>query len=323
MKEPIISVIVPVYNAEQYLRRCIDSICAQTFEALEIILVDDGSTDGSREICEEYVKKDDRIRFVGQQNQGVSSTRNKGLDMASGKFIGFVDSDDWIEPDMYQVLFQNLCDFNADISACIHDRKMEKVKEAGAISVLDRQEAMITVLQNRIIGVYTWNKLYKKELFNNVRYPKGRVYEDSYVILDLLESISRMVIINAPLYHYTKREGSISNTLYNKSAEDRIYSAKKNMKLAESKYPALLPITKDRYINAHYTCLKEILREPPNTHLNELKKHSKFLQKNLLYILFVWRKSSCFKKKVTRFVTIVAPRQYQWFCQNMKKAKRH
>ena len=114
----LISIIIPVYNVEKYLRKCLDSIINQTYKKLEIILIDDGSTDNSGKICEEYAKKDDRIIVIHKENAGVSSARNRGIELANGKYIGFIDSDDWIEENMYETLYQNLLQFDVDISMC-------------------------------------------------------------------------------------------------------------------------------------------------------------------------------------------------------------
>lgn len=164
----MISVIVPVYNVELYLRKCIDSILAQTYRDLEILVVDDGSTDGSGKICDEY-KKDERVRVFHTENRGLSATRNLGLDKATGEWIGFVDSDDWIEPDMYEVLFRKAEETEADVVECgCHADYTTTSYEHRAIqrtvSGIDAVKALI----RSEIRTQVWNKIWRRHLFTDI-----------------------------------------------------------------------------------------------------------------------------------------------------------
>ncbi|MDV4769588.1 glycosyltransferase, partial [Enterococcus faecium] len=185
-----ISIIVPVYKVEPYLRKCVDSILAQTFTDFEVILVDDGSPDNSGKICDEYASKDSRVRVIHKKNGGLSSARNAGIDVARGKYLGFVDSDDYIEKDMYELLYDNIVKEQADLSICgIYDiyagKKVKILPEE--YKVLDKVSAMKIVLEAQSFSVHAVNKLYKKELFNKIRYPENIITEDAAVILDILE----------------------------------------------------------------------------------------------------------------------------------------
>jgi len=290
MSMPVISIIVPVYNAAKYLGKCLDSIQAQTYTSLEILLIDDGSTDESLAICEEYARKDSRFRVIHQENQGVSAARNKGLDLASGDFIGFVDSDDWIEPDMYELLYKNLCEADADVSTCSHTRATIKKDAEPRTYIFNQTEAMNAALgaelNNRFVGIYFWNKLYKKEVFNSVRCPVGMIYEDVYIILDLLGNVKKMVSTNELKYYYRETPESITTKKYIPRDEDRVIASLKNLKLAKSKYPEVVYAARIRYVSAHCTCLTKILYDSPHKHLKQAFRHGWVLIKNAGFILF-------------------------------------
>ena len=186
--ELAISIIVPVYNVEKYLNRCFDSILNQTFTDFELILVDDGSTDNSGIICYEYKTKDNRIKVIHKENGGLSSARNAGLDIARGKYIGFVDSDDFINKDMYKILFDTIQANNSDMVICdyykVNEDDINKFRnlkcncENIKIKNLNNLESIDNLFLTGEKFIYAWNKLYKRELFNDLRYEKGRIYEN-------------------------------------------------------------------------------------------------------------------------------------------------
>lgn len=214
--EELISIIVPVYNVEKYIRRCIDSIIQQDYRNLEIILVDDGSTDKSGIICDKYKKRDKRICVVHKENGGLSSARNTGIDLAKGNYIAFVDSDDYISKDMYSILMKNIIEEKADISIVNY----EMVSEWGKI-----KKRTITKIERKVMSgkeackerykkdgtimVVAWNKLYKKELFQSIRYPIGKLHEDEFTTYKLLYRSNIVVYQNEKLYAYVQRKNSI------------------------------------------------------------------------------------------------------------------
>ena len=170
-----VSVIVPVYNVEKYLKQCLDSIVDQTLEDLEIVLVDDGSVDSSGTICDEYAKKDSRIEVIHKANGGLSDARNVGISKAKGRYIGFVDSDDYIKEDMYEILLNLIKKYDADVSICnlydvIDGNECIRNKENG-IREYSRLDILKEVLLDKNIQSYAWNKLYEKELFDEIKYP--------------------------------------------------------------------------------------------------------------------------------------------------------
>lgn len=215
--DPLVSVIVPVYNVEQYLKECVDSIIEQTYKNIEIILVDDGSTDQSPRICNEYKKKDSRVKVIHKNNGGLSDARNKGIDASNGSYIGFVDSDDWIEPNMYETLVEDLKDQASDISICgiYREYQNKTVQERNKKEQLDRNDAIKELLKGNIIHDHAWSKLYKKELFDNVRYPCGKVYEDIRTTYKLFLKCNRVSLVSPCLYHYRQRQGSIIRNGFN------------------------------------------------------------------------------------------------------------
>ena len=207
----MISVIVPVYNVEPYLRKCLDSIINQTYQNLEILLVDDGSSDKCGEICDQYAKLDNRIKVFHTANRGLSEARNLGLDNAKGEYIGFVDPDDWIEPDMYELLLKRLEETKADIVECgmikeYWDKSEESKKENMELT---GKEALRLLLIGKMSNA-VWNKLWKRQCFETVCFPVGRVYEDIATTYLIFAVASHVCIIAENKYHYLQREGSLS-----------------------------------------------------------------------------------------------------------------
>ena len=227
----LISVIVPIYNSEKYLKRCISSIVNQTYNNLEIILVDDGSTDKSASICDEYANKDLRVIVIHKENGGLSSARNAGLKAASGELIGFVDSDDYIEETMYEKLKENMDKYGSDISVCQFYKSFRYMDDL--VDGLDKEEVYdgkdkFDNLENDnyFMTVVAWNKLYKKKIFSRIKYPEGRLFEDSYIICSLLAKANKVSYLNEPLYYCTIRNSGTYKT-FNDKYYERIESCDK------------------------------------------------------------------------------------------------
>lgn len=213
-----ISIIVPIYNVEKCVDKCIKSIVEQTYKNLEIILVDDGSTDNSGALCDEWAEKDDRIIVIHKENEGLSDARNSGLKISTGKYVGFIDGDDWIEPDMYDYLYQLLTDNDADISVCEHyiAYDSEQLEAGGALSsdinVYDRKNALWELIQDETIHSFAWDKLYKADLFENIAYPTRRYVQDMFTTYKLFEKCNKIVFGHEPKYYYYQRKNSIQKT---------------------------------------------------------------------------------------------------------------
>lgn len=224
MDLPLLSIIVPVYNASDYLGRCVTSLTEQTYAHLEIILVDDGSTDQSRALCDGFAEEDQRIRVIHQSNQGVAEARNQGLNAASGDYIGFVDSDDWIARDMYAQLYKRIAITNAQIVCCGHWRIDEQTqrKFVGLANQFAKQlnhdEALSCLIgfKDRCVSNYLWDKLYARELFDKIRFPDVMLFEDVAVLHQLFDRASMVCAFSEPLYFYCQRSGSLMHKRFDR-----------------------------------------------------------------------------------------------------------
>ncbi len=214
---PKISVIVPIYKVETYLRRCIDSVLAQTYTDFEAILVDDGSPDNCGKICDEYATKDGRIVVIHKENRGLSSARNAGIDWAiansNSEWICFIDSDDWVSPYYLEYLHRATFDNNVKISAC---DVFETTEEDAVINPTPYKANILTALEfykkDERWATVAWNKLYSKEIFESYRYPVGRIHEDEFLTYRLLFGIQNIAWLDAKLYYYYRHDCSIMGT---------------------------------------------------------------------------------------------------------------
>ena len=226
---PKISIIVPVYNVEEYLPRCIDSILAQTFTDFELILVDDGSPDNCPQICDDYAQKDNRIKVIHKENGGLSSARNAGIELAISDFVGFVDSDDWIDPNMYSVLYNLQKKYNADIAECsfVKCTAFEFCDHSNTMleKVFSKEAAVIQLYKCECYGsTVAWNKLYKKSLFDDLKYPVGRNNEDQFLTPRLFFVANKVASCNYVGYYYYYRENSIMNSNFTIKKIDAVSS---------------------------------------------------------------------------------------------------
>ena len=214
---PLISVIVPVYKVEKYLNKCVESIVNQTYKNLEILLVDDGSPDNCPQMCDEWTLKDSRIKVIHKSNGGLSDARNCGIDAASGEFIGFVDSDDFIDETMYEKLYNLIIENDADLSIC----GIKTVDEDGVFTedalcplkneVLNSYDAMSCLnIKNGWYYVTAWNRLYNKGLFDGLRFDIGKIHEDEFFAHKVFYRCKKIVTTNEPLYYYFQRTESIT-----------------------------------------------------------------------------------------------------------------
>lgn len=221
-----VSVIVPVYNVENYIEECIESIVSQTYTNLEIILVIDGSTDASEEICRRYEKRDHRIKLILQENQGLSGARNTGISAASGSLLSFVDSDDFLDGQMIEKMVNSLEESNAQMAVCGMYRYYSwtnKVrKSVSNKKVLSGGEVLESILTEDVIGNYSCNKLVKRTLFDGILYPVGKVFEDVFTIYKVVGKCERICVIPDALYYYRQRESSLAHEISKKAYCDQI-----------------------------------------------------------------------------------------------------
>lgn len=228
-ERPKLSVIVPVYKVEPYLQKCIDSILNQTFRDLELILVDDGSPDNCPAVCDAAAEKDERVVVIHQKNGGLSAARNAGVEAARGEYIGFVDSDDYIAPEMYEKLYTAMVENDAQLAVCSYTyvdpegNVLPKWKSPilNGGGVLDRVQMMGRLSEDKSWYYITaWNKLYRRELFENIRFPLGKLHEDEYVVHHVFWACERIVVLPQPLYYYVQRGGSIMQQKSLRQAQD-------------------------------------------------------------------------------------------------------
>lgn len=239
----LITIIVPIYKVEKYIHKCINSIINQTYTNLQIILVDDGSPDNCGEICDEYAKKDSRIEVIHKKNGGLSDARNVGIKNAKGKYIGFVDSDDYIKEDMYENLYNDIEENQADISICnfynVIDGKNIIKNANDGIKEYNKIEILREILLDNKIQSYAWNKLYKRELFDNIEYPLGKKYEDIGTTFYILEKCNKIIVNGEPEYYYLNREDSIVNNNTEQTVMDYVDIVEQRYDYIQKKYREL------------------------------------------------------------------------------------
>lgn len=219
MQTPLVSIIVPIYKVEPYLRRCLDSIVNQTYTNLEIILVDDGSPDGCPQICDEYAAKDKRIVVIHKENGGLSDARNAGLDICKGEYVSFVDSDDWVAYSFVESLLQVISQSKAEIGVTSFIRTSNsftaeiKPETKPNIEELNPQQSVKKLWSDEYVTFVTaWGKLYKASLFTDIHFPKGKIHEDEHTTYKLIYQSKKTVFLNEPLYFYYQRNDSITAT---------------------------------------------------------------------------------------------------------------
>lgn len=260
MSQPLISVIVPVYKTEAYLTKCLESIQSQTYPNLEIILVDDGSPDRSGELCDALQEKDARIKVVHKENGGLSSARNAGLDVMSGAYVGFVDSDDWIQPEMYARLMELMQRYDAQIAA--GGMMMETGQQFNPHGdkdtepvLFNRLEALQAVTLNEQITNSFCDKLFRADLFRTLRFPVGEFFEDFKTIHKCLELADQVVYTSQPMYIYRQTEQSISRGDFHPRMFEDAYAAKARSAYYLEKYPQIYDYAVASYIRV---CLVRI-----------------------------------------------------------------
>ena len=228
MSAPLISVIVPVYKVEAWLERCVDSIRNQIYGNLEIILVDDGSPDKCGDICDRIALEDDRVKVIHRENGGLSAARNTGLDHCEGEYVGFVDSDDVIHPEMYSRLYRNISDYGTKLAFCqphVCWNTQISFPEANQGEKCLPAKEVIRESLSRNIWFSAWTKLYHRSLFDGIRYPQGRINEDYPVTMKIYDRCDRIVVDYNKLYAYCKRGGSITTSPVSEKSFDQIVSA--------------------------------------------------------------------------------------------------
>ncbi len=310
-----ISVIVPIYKVEKYIRKCVDSLVGQTLSDIEIILVDDGSPDDCGAICDAYAKQDARIKVIHKPNEGLSEARNVGIKAATSEYIGFVDGDDYVAPDMYEVLYKNITEQNADVAVCglydcYVDRKVPQFSGQDEFLILNNKEALGAALEGVKFSVNAVNKLYKKGLFAEVKFPKGRLSEDAFTIPKVLASATTVVFDSSPKYYYMHRGESITTSAFKRQDFDVVAAYEQNLELVKKDFADLTKQAEFRLMWAYtYVFDKMVLSEnleDPQSYEEVLKKlrantpqmlmNSCFSLRRKAAMLALWRCPGLYKK---------------------------
>ncbi len=279
-----VSIILPVYNVEQYIKKCLESIQQQTYPNLEVIIVNDGATDKSVEYCEQICKIDSRFSVTHKENGGLSDARNVGIDKAKGDYLIFVDSDDFVSQDMVSYLVSSMENNEADIAICdpahyYSDRQNNDLNifyPASSVKVYEKTEALCEMFYQKSFLVSAWAKIYKKELFDDIRFPVGKLFEDSAVMYLLFEKCEKIVYSNVKLYAYVHRDNSIttkkfsdkdldildiSNTILDHySGNFRVYKAAVSYKVSACFRILLNSSSEKKYNQIQKDCMTYILR---------------------------------------------------------------
>ena len=315
---PRLSIIVPIYNVEKYLSRCIESILNQTFKDFELILVNDGSTDNCKEICEKYKRMDSRIIVANKKNGGLSSARNLGIDVSKGDYIGFVDSDDFIDAHMYEILFNTINACDSDIVICDYYKvneydikKYEKMKSNNKdikVENINNIDAIERIITRDTKIVVAWNKIYKRSLFDNLRYKEGVICEDEFLAHRIFYKCNKVSIINQKLYYYIQRKGSIINSPFSPKDFDKIYAIKDRVDfLNEKKITNLIDKAEksfmDYFVWNYFTGYQRL--ENIEYELKRLKKEF-----NSVFYRILDNKFISLNEKITLFILYLSPYLY-------------
>lgn len=287
-----VSIIVPAYNVEKYICQCLDSLVAQTYPDLEILLVDDGSTDKSGTICDGYAERDKRIKVIHEENKGLCGARNTALDSMTGDYVGFVDADDWVEPDMFSGMLAAAEKNNADIVICDWYRHDHLNQDQGIHhrQDIDNQAAVATIRDAYLLNTYDcymWNKLFTREFWGNTRFPKGIVLQDQYVHAELFRRCQKFYYLDEAYYHYRWYENSSANgcpktkrkySMFRSWHEhERVSELCDSVALTENRYYAQKSALEACIINAATDYLKPEQVRELNTYLQNSEQHKSAL----------------------------------------------
>lgn len=284
----MISVIVPIYNVEAYLEKCILSIVNQTYQELEIILVNDGSTDRSGDICKKF-EADKRIKLINKANGGLSDARNKGLECATGEYIAFIDSDDYVHPQMFEIMHKFMQKEQADVVACNFQKVTEneivtyKSLNSNNLSfeIFDKEEALCQIDK---VFVIACNKLYRREIFSMIRFTKGRLHEDEFVIHHILNRCDKIVVLNTPLYYYVQRDNSIMATMNMKRILDKREALRERMELVlNSSIPKAIVPTVSRLLDYQIE-IHEVMKRGDITSIEDITEIRELQKSDEKYI---------------------------------------
>lgn len=315
----LLTIIVPVYNVEKHVERMLQSVCAQTYENLQIILIDDGSTDGSLQICKEWEKKDKRIKVYTQQNCGVAKTRNRGIELAEGKYLMFVDADDWIEPDMLQVLYDAAVKYGADVANCmLQEEKNETQKSADAFRICEKGDMKVSCFETReesgLALLLVWGpvcKLYRTDIVRDIRFEEYKIGEDLLFNTNVIcnDKFQRVATVYYPFYHYIIYPGSAMQQSFQQKYLDA-------MKVEEECYDKLTAIS-EKYADINligcsvsrvFEKYAVLSRKEKKKYRNDFKYCKQFAKQHKKALLG----TTNFHRKISGWVKVYIPDIYIW-----------
>ena len=324
----LISIIVPVFNVEKYLMRCLDSIMKQTYENIEIIVVDDGSTDNSAKIIDNYSMKDKRIIAIHQENGGLSNARNNGLRKCNGNYVAFVDSDDYISEDYIEILYRLIKKYDVKISCCdykifsadIEELKQHKNKKYIEY-VMDKEKYILEYLYSEGYYISAWGKLYKKELFNTIKYPEHVLYEDLNTTYKLALECDKIVCCNAKNYYYFMRADSITKENFSEKQFDMIKNTFEMTEKIKQIYPEYEKAIIYRNVHACFSTYCRLINSDDKKYSEKKKQILTYINKNKFKILFNCKVP--YRDKAAIFVMIFGERNFRkiWNFYRRKKYK--
>lgn len=320
---PEISVIVPVYKVEKYIHKCVDSILGQSFSDIQVILVDDGSPDSCGAVCDNYALRDTRVQVIHKENGGLSDARNAGLPYAVGKYVIFLDSDDYVDNDMLEYLYHNITSTDSDMATCgVYEVFSDRIEaqETEPFFVGSGEEAFRCILRGHTIRGEIWNKLIKKSCIEDLCFPKGRLYEDIFYTAELMQRVKRVAVGTEPKYYYLHRDDSITGKKYRPQLYDIIDGYTKNYETVKRVFPSLEKEAECLWIWSRFIVLDKMLLEDHYRELEGFSELRRFIVKHMGDIF----RNPYFQKsrKLSAFILFVNVRLYRKLVFVSEKKKR-
>ena len=325
-----VSVILPIYNVEKYLERAVESVSNQTYTNLEIILVDDGSTDSSGKICDDMSLRDNRIKVIHKPNGGISDARNIGKRVATGQYILFIDPDDFINEKMIEILVNNIQEYDADVSCCqymdVYDNNsFPQYGDVRIKKLINREEFLKEYLYDTYITASVCTKLMKREISDKIDFPVGKVYEDAFYHLELAKTADRFICITKPLYYYYHRTNSITTKPYRKENMYAIEAYNNYLRYIEDTYEGKLKksLRKSalfRLIHANFGVFDKIIVEKDYKDIPEYLVVKKFLKSNVIKMIF--DRNFSFSRMLGGFILLINENLYKKILLLDKQKKR-
>lgn len=287
----LISIIVPVFNAEKYLTKCLDSILGQTYKNIELLLINDGSTDGSPAICDKYAKTDKRVKVLHKENGGVSSARNMGLELGKGDFVSFVDADDWLELDAISRIIQNISEYNCDAVifeySIVDENNLKQHKNHAHLQgVMNTEKAVECTISP--VSRFVWSKVFSRKILEGIKFDNSIHFgEDTLFACEALSNAKSVYYMAEPVYNYYQSSESATRMDFNPRLFSGVIAYKKLVDFAQNSYPAIVDVAQSAYKNLVVNVLKILMQNKNYAEFNYKKKELKYeVRSGLLMLLF-------------------------------------